>query len=568
LYLWKRENGFTYQQRIPVNVESQFGKSPIRVSLGPLSAADARKRAIILSGAAMQMMDEPRMTRETLVHSLRALNDELKALKTAKFGKAVQIGGGKNRADEFLELGEPELSKRHLVKVEVLQAERDMLSSFNLQLNGIADALSKDAVAWEAERGTYQSVVQLLGSLDRQTPFQAMQSPQSAQAPSPRHAEPDTVGTAPRDPRAIAATTTLSVAGRIVLNARKAALDTGDSDRSRYEERLESTFAAFLEVIGDHPLDYYLPIHLQDFATFMGKVPTNRSKHPAFKGLSLNRIVEKNERLPEDKRVRRLSATTVKEHVGQMKDIWAKATAGVPGASDMRSYNVIMPASAARAIDREGLPTAAINTWFAEAVRPETMKKPHKAWLPLVAYLTGMRLSEIIYLQSSDIVTVEGNEVFDLRRPLIIDGKKVPRPLKTKTSERIVTIHPLLRECGFIDFAKKQRGRGGYIFPHYHTAKDPADAAQKQMSNWMVSLKIHVPQQQVFHSLRHNAKSWFRIHLSENLADKHCGHSASTVGAKYGFKVVEPEEVEKIMAIPSPRDIDFTPFIDWHKSQQ
>lgn len=47
MYLWKRENGFTNQQRIPSNVESQFGKSSIRVNLGPLPAAAARKRAII-----------------------------------------------------------------------------------------------------------------------------------------------------------------------------------------------------------------------------------------------------------------------------------------------------------------------------------------------------------------------------------------------------------------------------------------------------------------------------------------------------------------------------------------
>jgi len=73
MYLWKRENGFTFQQRIPASVESKFGKSLIRVNLGPLSAADARKRAIILSGAAIQLMDDPDITRETLVHSLRVI---------------------------------------------------------------------------------------------------------------------------------------------------------------------------------------------------------------------------------------------------------------------------------------------------------------------------------------------------------------------------------------------------------------------------------------------------------------------------------------------------------------
>lgn len=351
------------------------------------------------------------------------------------------------------------------------------------------------------------------------------------------------------------------------MDARRAALDNGDKDRGRYEERLEATFAAFLEVVGDHPMNYYLPVHLQDFATVMGKVPKNRTKYPVFRGLTLEAMGQKNDALPEEKRIRRLSQTTIKEHVAQIKLIWEKASAGIGGVRDIRSFNVTMPAAATAAVDREGLPVASLNRWIAEIATDKTMRKPHKAWLPLVAYLTGMRLSEIVYLQSSDIVIIEGSEVFDLRLPLLIDGKTIERPLKTKTSVRIVAIHPLLRECGFIDFAKKQRGRGGFIFPHYHTARDPADAAQKQMSNWMLALKIHEPQRQVFHSLRHNAKAWLRINVGDGLADKQCGHAASSVGARYGFKALEPEEVEKIMAMPAPRSVDFTPLFNWHQSQ-
>jgi integrase len=582
MYLWKRENGFTFQQRIPASVESQFGKSPLRVNLGPLPAADARKRAIILSGAAMQLMDDPNMTRETLVYSLRALNEELKAIKSARFSKGFEAYGVRKRRDEFAEMGADEAALDQETTLSRLETERAVLASFHGRLETIADAMSKDSIAWEAERGTYQSVVALLGSLDRQQnavavePVQANTEAVSRRPPVPFPSAP--VSTPPKndvagnngtitDPRAFTPATKFGVAGRIILDARRAALNSTDKKRGRYEERLEATFAAFLEVIGDHPLSYYLPLHLQDFATALGKVPTNRTKYPMFKGLKLEQMGKQNDDLPEEKRIRRLSQTTVKEHITQIKLIWEKATAGVVGVRDIRSFNVTMPAAAAAPIDREGFPVASLDKWLASIVSPKIMRKPHKAWLPLVGYLTGMRLAEIVYLQSSDIVTIEGNEVFDLRRDLIIGGKKVERQLKTKTSVRIVAIHPLLHECGFIDFAKKQRGRGGFIFPHYHTCKDPADAAQKQMANWIIALGIHDTQRQVFHSLRHNAKAWFRIHVGDGLADKQCGHAASSVGAKYGFKALEPEEVEKIMAIPAPRGIDFTPLINWHQSQ-
>lgn len=559
MYLWKRENGFTFQQRIPVNVESQFGKSPIRVNLGPLPAAEARKRAIILAGVATQLMDDPTMTRETLVHSLRALNEEIKAIKSARFAKGVAAYGAQFSRDEFLEMGAEELAAEQVNKLTLINAERSVLASFHKRLETIADALSKDSIAWDAERGTYQSVVQLLGSLERQAPPSEVRE-------LPVSTPSSTIET--RDPRAISATTKLSVAGRTVLNLRKEALETGDNDKSRYEERLETTFAAFLEIVGDHPISYYLPIHLQDFATILGRVPTNRSKYPIFAGLTLRQIADKNDRLPENERVKRLSASTIKSHLSEIKMIWSQATASVRDAAKFNDFNVTMPAAASASIDREGLPAPSINKWLAEAVRPAVMAKPHKAWLPLAGFLTGMRLSELVYLQSKDLVNIGGNEVFDLRLPLLIRGKEVPRPLKTKTSVRIVAIHPLLRQCGFIDFLKGQRGRDGFVFPHFHTAKDPADAAQKQMGNWMVALNIHATQQQVFHSLRHNAKSWFRIHAGDTLADRQCGHAAKSIGAAYGFKSLEPEEVEKIMAIPAPRDVDFTPFMNWCASRQ
>lgn len=530
----------------------------------------------------MQMMDDPTMTRQTLVYSLRALHEELKTLKSASFSKAVAMFGAIQAADELEEMGEADSSAEKRRKAELIQTEREVLVRFQSRLQAIADGMAKDAVAWEAERSTYESVVSLLGSLDRQqspaviepahtNSVAARKLPPLPYVPPPSIAKP-AENVAMRDgkvadPRTFTYETSFGTAGRIVLDARRAALDIGDKERGRYEERLETTFAAFLEVIGDHPLGYYLPIHLQDFATVLGKVPTNRTKYPIFKGLTLEAMGRKNDALPEGKRIRRLSRTTVKEHITQIKLIWEKATAGVVGVRDIRSFNVTMPAAAAAPIEREGLPVSSLNKWLADSVTPKVMKKPHQAWLPLVGYLTGMRLSEIVYLQSSDIVMIDGNEVFDLRLPLMINGKKVDRPLKTKTSVRVVAIHPLLRQCGFIDFAKKQRGRGGFIFPHYHTAKDPADAAQKQMSNWMVALGIHEAQRQVFHSLRHNAKSWFRIHVGDGLADKQCGHAASSVGAKYGFKALEPEEVEKIMSIPAPRDIDFTPLINWHQTQ-
>lgn len=132
--------------------------------------------------------------------------------------------------------------------------------------------------------------------------------------------------------------------------------------------------------------------------------------------------------------------------------------------------------------------------------------------------------------------------------------------MKTKTSKRYVAIHPLLHECGFIEYAKNVKSQDGFVFSHFHKADDPPDAAQKQMYNWMSGLGIHETQRQVFHSLRHSAKDWIRKQTDDRIADKQFGHAFSSVSANYGAKLLDPDEVRQIMEISAPKGVDFTPF--------
>jgi integrase len=175
----------------------------------------------------------------------------------------------------------------------------------------------------------------------------------------------------------------------------------------------------------------------------------------------------------------------------------------------------------------------------------------------LVALLTGMRQGELVWLQPKDITEIDGHTVVDLRLPLVINRKEVPRVTKTETSPRIVALHPFLKESGFIDFAKSRKQ---WIFGEYHRAKDPSHSAQKQMGNWMRSLGIHAEHKHVFHSLRHNAKHWIRVPLGKHISDRQCGHSSSDVGDNYGFPVLQSDEIEKIEALPLPKGVDFSGF--------
>ncbi|MBY5894870.1 hypothetical protein HFN45_15990 [Rhizobium leguminosarum] len=81
MHLWRRGNRFTFQQRIPISFVNLLGRTPIRVAMGAISAADAKRRAKILAGNATAWMDLG-MTRKDIVNGLKAINESLQVTTT------------------------------------------------------------------------------------------------------------------------------------------------------------------------------------------------------------------------------------------------------------------------------------------------------------------------------------------------------------------------------------------------------------------------------------------------------------------------------------------------------
>lgn len=546
MYLWRRPSGYLFQMRIPVNRVKKLGKSPLRIPLGRLSALEAQRRATILAGSARLMMEEETMSGEALSRSLSALSEELALLGKQELSLGVRAVSAIQSLDdidpEHRDQIPIEMRFQQQARVSELKGRKAALASFRKRLEVFGADLGKDRAAWEAERGLYERMLATARNME-------------TNGSSVVHAANVEIvaTTAPTSEFSATRDTLFSVAAAPILAARKEALEA-DGSVSRYAERLHSAVAAFIDVIGDRPLSSYLPLHIQQFATVMGRVPANRTKHRPFKGLSLREMANRNDAMG-DRAKPRLATSTIQSYITEILSTWRNATAGVHGVNDIGQGSVTMPRSATQPIDREGLRAPALNKWFADAA---TSHEPHVRWMPLIAYLTGMRLAEIVYLQRSDFVEIEGNLVIDLRRKILVKGRWVDRPLKNKTSKRIVALHTVLNEAGFVEWALKQ---SGFLFNDFHSAKNPSDAAQKRMAHWMERLEIRVRQREVFHSVRHSTKAWLRPHVGERTAGFQCGHAPGSVGAKYGFRCLEPEEVAQVMATPHPRGVDFSPYL-------
>ena len=154
-------------------------------------------------------------------------------------------------------------------------------------------------------------------------------------------------------------------------------------------------------------------------------------------------------------------------------------------------------------------------------------------WLPLLALLTGCRLSELAQLRVGDVKQDEGVWHLDV-------DTSGGRSVKTASSRRKVPLHSTLIALGFLDYREvslNDRGVGGDLWPDVKSAKGRDRGAS--FSQWFgrhLRTVCGVKERtKVFHSFRHTFKRLAKdFGVAEDLHDALTGHVAGGVGRSYG----------------------------------
>jgi integrase len=79
-------------------------------------------------------------------------------------------------------------------------------------------------------------------------------------------------------------------------------------------------------------------------------------------------------------------------------------------------------------------------------------------WVPIIALWSGMRLNEACQLDVADVRELEGVQCMVITEESLSGSRD--KSLKTRSSERIVPIHPALLDVGFLKFVAARRDAG------------------------------------------------------------------------------------------------------------
>jgi len=187
-------------------------------------------------------------------------------------------------------------------------------------------------------------------------------------------------------------------------------------------------------------------------------------------------------------------------------------------------------------------------------------------WLPLLALFSGARLEEMAQLRADDVAQhsyVDGDG--QTRQAWCITIVEVDgedgTTVKTAGSERLVPVHPVLEELGFIAFVKTQQEAGHARLFHLLRPGAYGKLGVKWGEWWSGYMRGVIgitDKRKVFHSFRHTFKDMARhCGLPEGVARQTMGHSGEDVADDYGnghalFQLVEGMAKVKAVGVNLP----------------
>jgi len=257
----------------------------------------------------------------------------------------------------------------------------------------------------------------------------------------------------------------------------------------------------------------------------------------------------------------KVSVATVNKQLGAVQAIanWGYDKGlvpdGVPWPDPFRNMRLEEERSTRGSFEISELKSIFAAPIFTQGECPVGSKGAAGFWMPIVALFTGARQAEIAGLQVSDLRTIEGVSLL-----FIAANRKAGKWVKSKSSERVVPVHPELARIGFLEYVAARAGDGAssWLFPTVAPDQRGALAAWSKWFGQYLRKRIGVSDpDRVFHSFRHSFQDALRRATpDEELRDAIPGRSsrgksvsrdygANDMIVRWGAQVLK-EAVEKI----------------------
>ena len=312
---------------------------------------------------------------------------------------------------------------------------------------------------------------------------------------------------------------------------------SGFSPKSTRE--IKSTIDDLIEIIGDKQISQITPRNSRDFKNTISKLPKHRTQTPRYRDLSIKQILElKGVEGQEPKNINKLIyririffkwlKNNYREYVPE--NHFEGITVEIKKIYKLRDG--FTPEDLKKIFDT--------TNYLNNTVRDDRNKiKLPKYFIPILGIYTGCRLEEISQLLLEDIYK-DGK--YDVIRIRVSDDTQ----LKNIQSERIIPIHPTIKELGFLDYCDYLRKQNkDRVFYELNKGRDGYGRnIGRFFTGYLKKIGVYKFQSKVFHSLRHTfITNLLQNGVREEVVNGLDGHKQKTMSTTVYFKGGFPPEI-------------------------
>lgn len=298
------------------------------------------------------------------------------------------------------------------------------------------------------------------------------------------------------------------------------------------------------------------------------KLPINRHKVPKYKNLTVDQIIAQD--IPTSDQVSNRTKSNYLSKVSGLL-IWLESEGYLSERLDSPLRGVVKLEKSSHE-ERDPYSEDELQQLFhSDTYQRGTHKFASFFWVPLIGLLSGARENEICQLELSDIRVEDslGLWVFSINQE---DSAQTKKSVKKAHHKRLVPIHQILIDLGFLEFCDLQRALGERrLFPElpYKKGKGHIDKFQRWY-NRTYKQGCDIQNDKVsFHSLRHNVINYLAhtLEVSEDITAHYLGQKPA--GGVQRKRYLKAGDLQKFADILNRMDyagtIDFSRITPWQK---
>lgn len=317
----------------------------------------------------------------------------------------------------------------------------------------------------------------------------------------------------------------------------------------------------FKDVVGDRPLDRYMPIDLQNYVNLLQYLPVQYNRdgenHEMLRELGARQAIEENKK---SRNWETLGIKTMQDgYVQVVKAIISRAV-GLRRLHDpFAGYHVRWPDDAKPSVRCESIDYEKLDNAFRFGVNTGYLDD---AMLGPLCLLSTRRIGILPFIRGCDFDVKHGVDITRVNGIVFDKENGVYRrvPYKTNESLRFFVLNNEFRRWGFTDWARSQGDN--FIFRQLQNCKDPSDAASKRMNRVLKRGGAAGMNVEVVQSMRHGGKDMLiEEDVDSETTRLQMGHETSGVHAGYGSRAeLRRKQCQELANLELPKEIDWSMF--------